>query len=290
MTQARIIQFQDIRKGDAVGGKAEGLAKLIGMQLHVPPGFVILDAKPGHYPEDLEAQYHALCKKNKNGGKVAVRSSAIGEDSAGASFAGQYETILDVQGIDALKKAIDHCLASVHSERASSYRVQQATSDHSLEERVAMAIVVQEMVDARCAGVLFTIDPVHHRRDHLVIDAVIGTGEKLVSGEATPDHTLIDRNTKKIIRQELTDTTPILSPDNIRQLINDALKAEQLAGEALDMEWAIDQHEQLCWLQARPITTLAADLNELDSALIAPDHIFTKCNVAEALPGAWTKT
>ena len=278
---ARIIHFDQIKLGDAVGGKAEGLAKLIRMQLQVPPGFVILDAQPGAYPHDLEAQYNALVAKSHNQGKVAVRSSAIGEDSSGASFAGQYETILDVRGFEALKKAIDHCLASVHSERASSYRTQQAGLG-----TMPMAIVVQDMVNARCAGVLFTVDPVHQRRDHLVIDAVTGTGEKLVSGDATPDHTLVDRNTKSVLHQELTGNTSILSSKNIQDLIEGALIAERIAGEPLDMEWAINQHETVCWLQARPITTLAGDLNELDSTLLSPEHIYTKCNVAEALPGA----
>jgi len=276
MFYPRIIQFQEIRKGDAVGGKAEGLVKLIDMQFNVPPGFVILDAKPGEYPAKLEQHYLAL-----GGGNVAVRSSAIGEDSAGASFAGQYETILNVEGIDDLKKAIDHCLASLQSDRATSYRTQQANISN-----VPMAIVVQEMVDARCAGVLFTADPVSNRRDCIVIDAVQGTGEKLVGGEVTPDHYVFDRSNNKLITKELSGEKSILNPENFKQLLKDSVKAEQIAGEPLDMEWAIDQHEQLCWLQARPITTLAADLNELDSALIAPDHIFTKCNVAEALPGA----
>jgi pyruvate,water dikinase len=281
MNPPRILTFDQIKTGDAVGGKAAGLARLIRMQLHVPPGFVILDASPGHYPTYLEAHYTILCSNSGNGGKVAVRSSAIGEDSSGASFAGQYETILNVQGMDALKKAIDHCLASIHSERASAYRAQQAGPG-----AVPMSIVVQEMVNARCAGVLFTIDPVNPRHDRLVIDAVSGTGEKLVSGEATPDHTQVDRNSKQVIHQELTGSTPILAPEDIRQLVDDALNAEKIASEPLDMEWAIDQAGKVCWLQARPVTTLAGDLNELDSPLLAPDHIFTKCNVSEALPGA----
>lgn len=276
MAYPRIIQFDDIQKGDAVGGKAEGLAKLINMQLNVPPGFVIVDAEPGQYPNKLEQHYLALgCEK------VAVRSSAIGEDSSGASFAGQYETILDVEGIDALKKAIDQCLASVQNARASAYRDQKTNLGS-----VPMAIVVQEMVNARCAGVLFTADPVSNQRNHIVIDAVLGTGEKLVSGEVTPDHYVFDRSSNKIIIKELSGQKSILNPDNFKQLIKDASKAEQIAGEPLDMEWAIDRDGDVCWLQARPVTTLASDLNELDSVLIAPDHIFTKCNVSEALPGA----
>ncbi|MGB3012975.1 MAG: PEP/pyruvate-binding domain-containing protein, partial [Mycobacterium sp.] len=93
--------------GDApVGGKAEGLAKLVRLGLRVPDAFVIVGATPGNLPEDLEARYAEL-----GGEAVAVRSSALGEDSAEASFAGQYETILDVTGIDALRAAVDTCLA-----------------------------------------------------------------------------------------------------------------------------------------------------------------------------------
>ncbi len=276
MSFPRIIQFHDINQDDAVGGKASGLARLIDMQLYVPPGFVILDAEPGNYPAKLEQNYLAL-----GGGKVAVRSSAIGEDSAGASFAGQYETILDVDGIEELQAAIDQCLNSTVNERASAYR-----SDQTSLGNVPMAIVVQEMVNAKSAGVLFTVDPVSNRRDHMVIDAVKGTGEKLVSGEATPDHYVFDRSKGKLITKELTGNKSILNPDNFRQLIKESQKAEQIAGEPLDMEWAIDEDGDICWLQARPITTLSSDLNELDTTLPTPDQIYTKCNVSEALPGA----
>ena len=96
-----------------VGGKAAGLARLIRLGLHVPPGFVVVGASPGHLPVDLLERYRAL-----GSGPVAVRSSAIGEDSAEASFAGQYETVLDVEGEDALGRAIETCLGSLSSERA----------------------------------------------------------------------------------------------------------------------------------------------------------------------------
>lgn len=276
MSVPRIIQFSDITEQQAAGGKAEGLARLISMNLNVPPGFVILDAKPGIYPAKLEQHYLAL-----GGGKVAIRSSALGEDSEDASFAGQYETLLEIEGIDAVKKAIDDCLLAATSHRANAYRNQQAKSAD-----IRMAIIIQEMVDARCAGVVFTADPVNNRRDHIVIDAVIGTGEKLVGGEVTPDHYVYDRNTQKLVVKELSGNRSILNPDDFKALVRDALKAEQFIGQPLDMEWAIDRDGDLCWLQARPITTLSSDLNELDSVLIAPDHIYTKCNVSEALPGA----
>ncbi len=269
-----IISLSEI--GDeAVGGKAEGLARLIRLGLNVPPGFVIQHAQPGQMPADLLRHYHAI-----GGGLVAVRSSAIGEDSADASFAGQYETLLNVEGEQALVEAIEHCLRSIQNVHATAYK-----SDKADAVAVEMAVVVQEMVPAAIAGVLFTVDPVSNSRQHIVIDAVSGLGEKLVSGEVTPEHYVLSRD-GKIIEQDLLAATPLLSAQQLQRLLKDALNAEEKMGFPLDMEWAIDDDGDLCWLQARPITTLGADINELDTPLLDEKHIYTRCNVSEALPGA----
>ncbi len=273
-TAPRIVPLQQITD-EAVGGKAEGLARLIRLGLNVPPGFVIQHAQPGKMPADLARHYQAI-----GGGRVAVRSSAIGEDSHDASFAGQYETILDVEGEEALVQAIEHCLQSIQSVHAAAYKTSK-TGDEAVE----MAVVVQEMVPAAVAGVLFTADPVSNSRQHVVIDAVSGLGEKLVSGQATPDHYLLERN-GKLARRELVGAQPLLSDKQLQKLLKDALGAEEKLGFPLDMEWAIDDEGELCWLQARPITTLGADLNELDTKLLDEKHIYTRCNVSEALPGA----
>lgn len=271
----RIIPLQKITD-EAVGGKAEGLARLIRLGLDVPAGFVIQHALPGKMPSDLFKYYEAI-----GAGKVAVRSSAIGEDSVDASFAGQYETILNVEGEKALVEAIEHCLYSIQNVHAAAYKNDKT----AVEDVVEMAVVVQQMVPAAIAGVLFTADPVSNSRQHIVIDAVSGLGEKLVSGEATPDHYVLDRN-GKIIEQDLVGSTALLSASQLQALLNGALNAEEKMGFPLDMEWAIDSAGQLRWLQARPITTLGADLNELDTPLLDEKHIFTRCNVSEALPGA----
>jgi DNA-directed RNA polymerase subunit L len=276
----RIIPLQAISgqaiSGEAVGGKAEGLARLISLGLNVPAGFVIQHALPGNMPADLAQHYRAI-----GGGAVAVRSSAIGEDSIDASFAGQYETLLNVEGEQALVDAIEHCLRSIRNVHAAAYKTQKT----AVEDDVDMAVVVQKMVPAAVAGVLFTADPVSNSRQHVVIDAVHGLGEKLVSGEATPDHFVLDRH-GKIIEQDIVSSSPLLSDDQLQTLLSDALNAEEKMGYPLDMEWAIDQAGVLCWLQARPITTLGADLNELDTPLLDEKHIYTRCNVSEALPGA----
>ena len=264
--------------GDApVGGKAEGLAKLVRLGLRVPRAFVIVGATPGHLPEDLEARYAEL-----GGGAVAVRSSALGEDSADASFAGQYETILDVTGIEALRAAVETCLASLQNERATAYRQRSTGGDD-----VAMSVVVQTMAPAASAGVLFTADPVTGRRDRIVIDAVAGLGEALVSGHASPDHYVLDR-TGATREAHLDGDTAILGDTVRRTLLSAALMAEAAEGHPLDLEWAVDADGEIHWLQARPITHLPPDPNELDTPITDPTHVFTRCNVGEMFPGACT--
>lgn len=265
--------------GDApVGGKAEGLAKLVRLGLRVPRAFVIVGATPGNLPEDLAERYAEL-----GGAAVAVRSSALGEDSADASFAGQYETILDVTGIDALRAAVDTCLASLRNDRSAAYRKQGPHGDAG----VAMSVVVQNMAPAVSAGVLFTADPVTGRRDRIVIDAVEGLGEALVSGHTSPDHYVLDRTgtTREV---QLEGVTPILGDTVRRDLVAAALAAEAAEGRPLDLEWAVDAAGEIHWLQARPITHLPPDPNELDTPIADPTHVFTRCNVGEMFPGACT--
>jgi pyruvate,water dikinase len=268
----RLIWLRDL-SCQAAGGKAHGLKQLMDWRLPCPDGFVILDAgRP--VPEQELAEFYRQIGE----GKVAVRSSAPGEDGEYASFAGQYETVLDVQGIDHLRHAIGQCAASLHSDRADAYQHDQHIAP------ATMCVVVQKMVDAAVAGVLFTVDPVSNRYDRLVVDAVEGPGEALVSGEATPDHYEFDQF-GKLCHQELVDDSAMLSPDQQQLLISQARTAEQLAGQPLDMEWAIDRQGQLHWVQARPITTLASDLREHDTPL-ADHDIVTRCNIGEMMPGA----
>jgi pyruvate,water dikinase len=259
----------------SVGGKAYGLARLVAMGLQVPPAFVLRNACAGTYPDDLDHHYHGL-----GGDKVAVRSSAQGEDGAEASFAGQYDTVLNVAGAKHLRQAIDHCVASAATERARSYQATQSGAAVT-----AMNLVVQRMVDARVAGVVFTADPVSARRDLLIIDAVAGLGEALVSGEATPDHYGVN-SAGAIVRRQLVSAQPLLDDVQIALIARQARAAATHEGQPLDLEWAIDQDGELFWLQARPITTLPADLNELDSSLPRADDVLTISNISEMMPGA----
>jgi pyruvate,water dikinase len=256
-----------------VGGKASGLAEMQGMGLRVPDAFVITHASADNFPEDLMQRYAGL-----GSGRVAVRSSAIGEDGEQSSFAGQYETILNVEGEAALKRAIRDCVASLHSARADTYNEEQAHL-----EGVKMCVLVQRMVQAQAAGVLFTADPVFGRHDRLIIDAVHGLGEALVSGDVTPDHYVLDAD-DAIIVQECVGEAPVLDAAQIDALARGARKAVALHGNHLDMEWAFDADGQLQWLQMRPITTLGCDLNDGFTPIPA-DEVITRCNVGEMMPG-----
>ena len=269
-----VCSLTDIVDASA-GGKAYGLARLVAMQLAVPPAFVLRNANADHFPGTLEQSYLDLGKS-----RVAVRSSALGEDGSDASFAGQFDTVLNVQGMEELREAVRHCVASSANEHALSYQQEQSGG-----QAATMNVVVQAMVDARAAGVVFTADPVSARRDLLVIDAVHGLGEALVSGEATPDHYAVNAS-DKIIRRQLTGDSAVLSATEIATIAAQARAAAAHEGHALDLEWAIDQDGTLYWLQARPITTLPADLNEFDTTLPRPEDVLTISNVSEMMPGA----
>jgi pyruvate,water dikinase len=275
MIEPRCIALEAITD-EPVGGKAEGLARLLGYGFEVPPGFVIVDATESALPDDIEAHYARI-----GGGKVAVRSSAAGEDSAAASYAGQYETVLDVEGAPALRAAVKSCLRSLESRRAASYR-----EDQSAQPSPRMSVVVQKMVDARAAGVLFTANPVNARRDQLVLDAVRGLGEALVSGRAVPDHWVLSRD-GTVVEEQTQYDEPTLVDAERTLLVDGALRAEARYGAPLDLEWAIDRDGELQWLQARPITGLPGDPNELDT-VPDPAHVYTWSNIGEMMPGAVT--
>ncbi|MCX4246019.1 PEP/pyruvate-binding domain-containing protein [Paraliomyxa miuraensis] len=261
----------------ACGGKARGLARLIAAGLRVPEGFVIVDARADALPPDLGQAYAAL-----GAGKVAVRSSGAFEDGTVHSYAGVYESVLDVEGETALRAAVLRCLASVHDERVRAYA--GGASD------ARMSVVVQRMVGARCAGVLFTLDPVRGDDSRWHIEAVEGLGEALVSGRKRPDRYVVDPNDGTVLERELVGDQPVLHDAELTAMVAQARVARaELGGEPLDMEWAIDHAEGLYWLQARPITESGpTPLDELDTALDVPTPGFTRYNVGEILPGAIT--
>jgi pyruvate,water dikinase len=204
---------------------------------------------------------------------VAVRSSATAEDLPDASFAGQQETFLNIVGMDALLDAVWRCWASLWTDRAVSYR-----ASHGIDPvAVRLAVVVQRMVDAQVAGVLFTANPLTGKRRQAVIDANPGLGEAVVSGATTPDHFVLTTQTGEIIERRIGDKrlviratagggiarveqpaqqTACLSDTQVRVLASLGAKVEAHLGTPQDIEWACDASDTVWLLQARPITTL----------------------------------
>lgn len=197
---------------------------------------------------EAEVPYAAIADAyGQLGGRVAVRSSAVAEDSDAASYAGQQETFLDVEGTEQVAVRVRDCWASFFSERALFYRSHKGSLDD-----LAMSVVVQRMVDADKAGVMFTVDPVQRRRDRMIIEAVSGLGEALVAGEATPDHYVVDR--AGAVKREVAPTS-LLAPDELGLLAGLGTQLEEHFGAPQDVEWAIADGAVFL-LQSRPVTTL----------------------------------
>lgn len=184
---------------------------------------------------------------------VAVRSSATAEDLPEASFAGQQDTFLNVVGEAALLDAVRRCWASLWTERAVAYRAANGI-DH---RAVQLAVVVQRMVPAAVAGVLFTANPLSGRRREAVIDAAPGLGEAVVAGAVNPDHFVVDTLGGRVLSRRTAEGRPAcLSDDQVLQLARAGAAVERHFGAPQDIEWAFDSEGRLWLLQARPITTL----------------------------------
>jgi rifampicin phosphotransferase len=175
---------------------------------------------------------------------VAVRSSALDEDGATASFAGIYDSVVDVRGVAAVEEAIAKVRASALSPRALAYRCNG--------QPVQMAVVVQRLVRADCAGVLFTADPVTGDRDARVVTAVRGLGEALVSGEQDGEEWLV-RGSSPLRRRALPE--PVLTEDEVRALVALGDRVAAHFGAPQDIEWVMEQG-RIALVQARPITAL----------------------------------
>ncbi|HEX6483049.1 MAG TPA: PEP/pyruvate-binding domain-containing protein, partial [Ktedonobacteraceae bacterium] len=270
------------REVERAGTKAAKLSELARAGFPVPNGFVLTtnafdnflaanafgpDASPeaviaATLPTDVAA---ALLAAAEVLGDVplAVRSSGTSEDLPIASFAGQYETVLDVCGTDALLAAVQRVFASVFSHRVTVYH--SAQGQHA---RGHMAVLVQRMVTADAAGVAFTANPVTGERSEVVISAVKGSGERLVSGRATPDEWIV------YDQEAICRTAPegAIDMDQALAVATLARRVEAYySGIPQDIEWALVGGELLL-LQARPITAL-------------PEPVAWKA----PLPGAWAR-
>ena len=249
-----------------VGGKAKGLDLLIRHHFKVPKGFVITDIDQ----IDEEAVYQAFDAMNV--GQVSVRSSASNEDQSGASNAGQYETCLFVDRRHLLE-SVQKCLDSLDALRVQDY------AQHFDLGKGTMNIVVQEMIDSDKAGVLFTASP--NKGSDILIEAVKGQGENLVSGQVSAHQYEISRKYYRSLSDDL------LSESDIQRLYEAGKQIRTTFGEEKDIEWAMKDGE-LYLLQMRPITTEIIDIEEFDRDDDIRGHLFTKRNVGEMLPGAVT--
>src|SRR4051812_2668715 len=296
MNGRAVAPLRDLSSRDlaVAGGKGANLGELLRAGFAVPDGFVVTtgafrvaaraaaidpaDARgaaarmrgvaiPDEVSGAIRDAYRAL------GGRVAVRSSATAEDLPEASFAGQQDTILDVVGEDAVLDAVRACWASLWNERAVAYR-----ASHEIDPAgLGLAVVVQRMVDARAAGVLFTADPLTGRRHRASIDAVAGLGDRLVSGAVNPEHYVVDTPSGAIPERG----GALLDDARLRELAELGARIEAHYGKPQDIEWAIDD-TRLWVVQSRDITTLYP----LPAGLPDPDkelRVLLSANVAQGV-------
>jgi len=308
-----LVDFSDIDSTmiNAVGGKALNLGIMSSAGLPVPGGFcVTTDAYRSVVADQLDDLMGKLGDATDRGeataaaGKargrvlsvelppqlriaiadhyqalgdnepVAVRSSATAEDLAYASFAGQQDTYLNVVGSAALLDAVRRCWASLWTDRAVSYRNANAIDHRS----VALAVVVQRMIDATTAGVMFTANPITGTRHETVIDASPGLGEAVVSGAVNPDHFVVNAVDQSIVTRRLGDkrimitslpgggtelreltggsSEACLNDEQVLQLVDLGQQVQRQYGAPQDTEWALDSAGTFWLTQARPITTL----------------------------------
>lgn len=231
-------------------------------------------------PPEVESEIaRQLSNMDLAGCFVAIRSSGIDEDSAGHSFAGQFSSFLCQRGAAAISESIRRCWASGFSQRAIAYRVERGLRVSGIR----VGVVIQLMIEPAVAGVAFSRDPIHPLdRERLVVDAVFGLGEGLVSGELDADHFEVNRKTLNIehsviadkelavrraegggVLREPVDTSlreqASLTEEQVREVAGMVLKLEEELGGPQDAEWAIDQRGVLYLVQTRPITTLPVE-------------------------------
>jgi pyruvate,water dikinase len=301
-----------------VGGKAAGLGELMRAGLPVPDGFCVTTAAYVHHAEACglrsaiapelagadwaAASAHArrlieaapveprlgdelrAARARLRAPRVAVRSSATCEDSAAASFAGQQDTLLDVEGEAALLDAVRRCWASLWNERALRYRVHTGSDPG----QAALAVVVQAMVPARAAAVVFTADPLTTDGESMLLEAASGAAS-VVGGEVTPDAYRVERGRLAISwRRPVRPEAPVLRDDQVLELAALALRAEAHFGSPQDVEAAFTD-DRLYLLQSRPFTARrGADVEEVPRVTgpLTAEQSFALSRIAERYPRA----
>lgn len=330
MTDA-VAWFADVGIDDrpTVGGKGGSLGELTQAGIDVPPGFVVTTSAFESFlaalearepirplvealdPDDLgaatklseqlrarvmeepmpaavdQAITAALARLSPNGEPVAVRSSATTEDSDDASFAGLQDTFLWVLTAQDMVARVRECWGSLYSVESMTYRRKQNLP----EDGVAMAVVIQQMVDARCAGVMFTRSPTTGDKSVITIEGAWGLGSSVVSGEVTPDKWVLGKITGEISDREISDkharqvradgggiveiendadmrAAPCLSDEDLMGLRDVGRRIERHYGKPQDIEWAIDQQGNIVLLQSRPETVWS--MKDAEAKSVAP--------------------
>lgn len=317
--QKAIVWFNEVGKSDVgiVGGKGANLGEMTQANIPVPPGFIVtanayfdflkkanlmdeirkvlkpLDTNDSKQLQDISARVKQIISgaqmppelaieikasyKKMGEGYVAVRSSATAEDLPEASFAGQQRTFLNIIGADEVVRAVQECWASLFEARAIFYRVQQKF-DHF---KVGIAVPVQRMVQSEVSGVMFTLEPISNDRSKITIEAVIGLGEMIVSGDVTPDTYLVNKADYKIVSKEIAkqewkliktgkgkgedinEKIPLTPAEQAAQKISDAdiielakmgTRLEEHYKFPQDVEWA-KENGKIYIVQTRPVTT-----------------------------------
>jgi len=318
--QKAVVWFNEVTKKDIplVGGKGANLGEMTNAGIPVPQGFIVtaaayfdfveksgianqirallepLDVHNSKQLQDIAAKVQQVIEDadmppeiakqieqsyiKMGKGLVAVRSSATAEDLPEASFAGQQATFLNVQGEKEVVRAVQECWASLFGARAIFYRQEQGFEHF----KVGIAVPVQKMVQSEAAGVMFTVEPTTSDTSKITIEAVLGLGEMIVSGDVTPDHYVVSKDDMKIIEKEIKKQewklikkegstskednikVNLTSEEQARQKITDAEIAllakigrqlEDHYGNAQDVEWATEKGEMFI-VQTRPVTTI----------------------------------
>lgn len=301
--------FKDIKESDfgLVGGKGYNLSKMFNRGLKVPNGFVITSEAYDVYVEENNLgphiveilEQHLLSSEKSKAikalfvqekisetlvseilegfkqipsARVAVRSSSTVEDLPGMSFAGQYSSYLNVIKGDLIEKVV-MCWQSLWNERAIDYR-----KKYDVTTNFSHGVVIQEMIQAKVAGVIFTANPVSGIRTEILVNAAYGLGESIVSGEVNPDQYTIDYQSGNVLKEEISkkevlcqyaekgiEYVPVkpslqgvssLKASHIKELVKEAYKVQNYFGCPQDMEFAIDPQDELYITQSRDITTL----------------------------------
>ncbi|HZZ74212.1 MAG TPA: PEP/pyruvate-binding domain-containing protein [Pirellulales bacterium] len=310
---------------ESVGGKGLNLGIMYRAKLPVPDAFCVVSsahraavaASAAGAPLALtiaQREQIAAAYRRLGSGRVAVRSSAVAEDGSEASFAGQQETYLGIVGEAELLEAVVRCWRSIDSERARAYRQQQNIAD----DAVAMSVVVQQLIEAEAAGVLFTSDPSDAQGKQMLVESSWGLGESVVSGRVTPDRFHLDRESGQILDRHISTKTTLQDAEGIQPVAAARQAAPSLTDQQLaeladlgrqveayyqgprDVEWA-SAAGKMWLLQARPITVAGArereavrqeEIAALAAAADPKGTVWAKFNLSEILPSptplTWT--